>query len=128
MSDFYEQRRIKHFLYSWPFIILLGVILVIFFRAAWGAYLDERETQIVKQQRVVYLDELKDREASIQTEIDRLNTSRGVEEEIRQKFEVAKEGEGVIVIVDAPEDLGSSAEKPPRGFFQVIADFFSFRR
>jgi cell division protein FtsB len=128
MFDFYEQRKIRQFLYSWPLLILLGIILVIFLRAAWGASVQERETQVIKQQRLAYLEELEAREASIQAEIDRLSTGRGIEEEIRQKFEVAKEGEKVIVIVDAPEDSGPSSEKSSRGFFQRVADFFSFKR
>jgi cell division protein FtsB len=126
MADFYEQRRIKHILYSWPFLLLLGLILLLFVRATWGAYMQERETDMVKEQRAQYLADLKIRESLIRAEIERLDTERGVEEEIRQKFEVAKDGEGIIVIVDAPEDTNSSTSNTPRGFFEKMFDFFSF--
>ena len=40
----------------------------------------------------------------LEEEIERLSTERGVEEEIRSKFDVARAGEQVLVIVDAKEE------------------------
>ena len=110
MFDFYERRRIKQWLYSWPFLIVLIITSIFLAHGVWGVYQQERLTRVIKNQRLTHLEELEIREDALQEEINRLNTERGIEEEIRQKFEVAKEGEGVIVIVEPPLN-GSEADK-----------------
>lgn len=124
MFDFYERRKIKQWLYSWPFLIILIFISVLLIRGVSEVYQQERITRVNKNQRIEYLEELENREDALQKEIDRLNTGRGVEEEIRQKFEVAKEGEEVIVIVEPPlngsgVEIGTE-ESVFKRFFEVI--------
>ncbi len=102
MFDFYERRKIKQWVYSWPTVIFLVVIAGFLLNGVWGVYLKERQTRINKQQRSVYLDGLEVRKDALGGEINRLNTERGVEEEIRKKYEVAKEGEKIIVIIEPP--------------------------
>ena len=113
MFDFYEQRKIRQWLYSWPSLFVLAVLCILLIPGVFEVYQQERETRVNKNQQLSHLEELIEREEALQEEIDRLNTERGVEEEIRQKFEVAKEGERVIVIVDTPEV--SSAEDRSQG-------------
>ena len=55
-------------------------------------------------------------------EIARLDTERGVEEEVRNKFEVSKEGEGVIVLLDKKEEEVKIDKK--KGLFWWIVDLF----
>ncbi|NQV93445.1 septum formation initiator family protein [Candidatus Kaiserbacteria bacterium] len=105
MFDFYEKRKIRQWLYSWPFLILLIIMSIFLTHGVWGVYQQEVQTRVNKNQRVAHLEELEVRRNALQDEINRLNTERGIEEEIRQKFEVAKEGEGVIVIVEPPSSL-----------------------
>lgn len=47
---------------------------------------------------------LKEQDAQFQSESSYLKTSQGVEAEIRDKFDVSKQGEGVIVIVEKASD------------------------
>ncbi len=102
MFDFYEKRKIKQRLYSWPVLILLVVITSFLLNGVWGVFLKERQTYINKHQRLSYLSGLEVRKNALENEINRLNSERGVEEEIRKKYEVAKEGEKVIVIIEPP--------------------------
>ena len=51
------------------------------------------------------LEVLSTREAALQEEIDRLSTDRGIEEEIRSKYQVGHEGEQMIVIVQEQEEV-----------------------
>lgn len=102
MFDFYERRKIKQWLYSWSFFVVLLIASVFLTHGVWGVYQKERQTRINKQQRLAHLDELNTRREALEKEINQLSTERGIDEEIRQKFEVAMEGEEVIVIVDPP--------------------------
>ena len=128
MFDFYERRRIKRWLYSWPFLIVLIVASGSLLNGVWGVYQQERQTRINRNQRLTHLEELKIREGALKEEIDRLNTGRGIEEEIRQKFEVAKEGERVIVIVDPPENgPGFEVEEPKNQFEKFLGAIMFWR-
>ena len=55
---------------------------------------------------------------NISSEAARLQTDVGIETEIRQRFDVAKKGEGVIVVVD--KEL--PAPEPQKGFVRRVWD------
>ena len=63
----------------------------------------------------------------MQAKIDYLNSERGLEEEIRDKFNVAKEGEEVIVIVGPeigkPDDTKKEGSLV-KGLWSRILDVF----
>ncbi len=111
---------------SWPSLIILIILTFFLARGVWGVYVQERDTRITKNQRVAHLEELEGRESALQEELDRLDTERGVEEEIRRKFEVAREGEKVIVIVDAPTNAGEDSGGNPKGFWRSFFDTVVF--
>jgi len=102
MLEFHERRKLKRLLYSKVTLVVLLVVAALLLHSVWNVYQKEHGTRIIKAKRLEELNSLRGREAALQAEIDRLNTSRGVEEEIRKKFEVVREGESVIVIIDAP--------------------------
>ena len=120
MFDFYEKRKMRNVLYSKPVLVLLGVVVLLFIYSVWGAYQKETETKEKWKAREEVLTELEGRESELEEEIDRLNTEKGIEAEIRSKFEVAKEGEEVIVIVEPPEEEVSSAPREEKGFFKRL--------
>ena len=104
MFDFHEKRRMRNLVYSKISLFFLLVIIFLLAYTIWGVYQKERETQIKKTQRAQVLIEIEERERVLEEEIERLSTERGVEQEIRSKFDVARAGEQVLVIVDAKEE------------------------
>ena len=90
----------------------------------WGVFQKERETQVKKEQRAAVLTEIEQRERVLAEEIDRLNTERGVEEEIRSKFDVARKGEQVLVIVDAGDEDVSLESEEEVGVWQGFLNLF----
>jgi len=128
MFDFYERRKIRQWLYSWPFLVVLIITSIFLAHGVWGVYQQERLTRINKNQRLAHLEGLEVREDALKEEIDRLNTDRGIEEEIRQKFEVAKEGEGVIVIVEPPSDSFETNNRPHNNIFSRFYNVIIFWR
>lgn len=69
-------------------------------------------------------EELRLQDQDLKSKIERLNTTSGVEEEIRSKFNVVKESEKMVVVV---EDQNSSVSTTSSmvGFWQKIWNFFS---
>jgi len=87
-------------------------------------YQKEKDTRLRRIEQKEILDELKGRETALQEEIDRLSTQKGIEAEIRGKFEVGKEGEEMIIIVDNPEEEDQKNTGLEKTFWQKIFDWF----
>lgn len=111
MKEFNKRKRLKRILYSKFSIILL--ILALFFtaRASFYLFLKQNESQNKEEKAKQELSLLKSRLAALEGEIGRLNTEGGIEEEIREKFKVAKENENVVVIVNNEEEKEVPVEK-----------------
>lgn len=82
------------------FFLLLAICLLV--RTVWQMwdkrlYADQQATATAK--RVI---ELQARQRFLTDKNQQLETARGVEEEIRSNFSVAKQGERVITIVETP--------------------------
>lgn len=59
-----------------------------------------RETAIAKEAARNELQSLEERQKKLEQDIKGLSTDKGIEKNIRQQFQVAKDGEGVVVIVN----------------------------
>lgn len=68
---------------------------------------------------------LKEREASLLAQIEQLNTPEGVEADIREKFRLAKEGEGLIMILDEDPREEGNKEAPDRGIKSFFRGLFT---
>lgn len=118
MREFQERKKRKRRLYSiWSLLILL-VVMVLFAKGVYGVYEKEKSTKIELERLELQKADLESRYNSISKESNNLKTDSGVESVIREKFDVAKEGEGVIVIID------KTVEKPiqKKGFVERMWD------
>ena len=88
------QRRI--------FLVILLVLVAVAVRGVWGVYKKERESRELRHEAELQLADLKAREASLRADISELKSDRGMEAVLRQEYELAREGEKLIVIVEPP--------------------------
>ena len=124
MIMYKRARTVKRILYA-PITILALVIFSIFLvRAAFRAYQSERTSTIELQNLEQSKSELSTRETFIIKEIDRLQSSRGLEEELRNKYPVAKQGEHVVIIVEPKGGNGNSTSTSSGSFWSTIINFF----
>lgn len=82
---------------------ILIVILVVLVRGVWGIYHKYSRSRSNLAAAQTELQELQEREEELSFKIQRLRTEHGIEEEIVSKYNVAKEGERVIHILDGEE-------------------------
>lgn len=80
----------------------LLVVLAIGVRGVWGVYNKEQESRKLRIEAEAKLNDLKQREAELRADISVLRTDRGVEEQLRERYDLAKNNEGVVVIVEPP--------------------------
>ena len=122
--DFHEKRKFKRLLYSKLSLIILALIVIKLSFSVFDMYKKERDTRLkrIEQKNILY--EFKKREKDLSDEIKRLSSEKGIEEEIRSKFEVGKKGESVVLIIDNPEEENIKNNVAEKSFWQRLKDLF----
>jgi len=122
--DFHEKRKLKQFFYSKVTLVVLAIVVLLLLNSVWNIFLKERETNTTRKKLEREFVELQEREVLLREEIERLSTPRGVEEEIRSKFEVAKDGEEIMVIVDPGHKDSTDTDDSRRSFWSRLFNIF----
>lgn len=100
MFDFYEKRKLREIFFSKAVAGIVFVLAILLSISAYSRYTAERETREKRVDRAHELEELNMRAAALESKVNHLESERGIENAIREQFDVAKEGEEVIVVVD----------------------------
>jgi len=100
MKRFQARRQTKKILYSKVTIVILVLILLFIGKSVFSAYKKYSISREAAVERRENLEELENRKNSLGSKLENLNTDRGVEEELRSRFQVAKPGEKVLIIVE----------------------------
>ncbi|TSC62138.1 MAG: Uncharacterized protein G01um101448_579 [Parcubacteria group bacterium Gr01-1014_48] len=124
MLRFQEKKTFKRYLYSQVSLWILGIFILFVCNAVYGVYKKAQSANAFLAEAQKNLRAMQDQEKYFSAEIERLKSDQGIEEEIRSKFQVAKEGEKVVVIIDKKEDQNVTAMTPQKNFFQKILDIF----
>ena len=123
LRSFQQKRGWKNIIYSRPVLVLLAILVLAF---AWAVFrfMDKmqitRENRIIAESKVAQLEKEKEK---LSSDISKLETEAGVEESIRDKFGLAKEGEGLIVIVEE-KNTTEIPKKESGGFFGFFRNWF----
>ena len=99
MASFGKKKTITDYWYSRPVIFVLCIALIFLVISIKERYLVEREmsarTTATEKEKL----ELLERKQMLEEKVEYLSGDRGIEEEIRTHFDVAKQGEKVIILV-----------------------------
>ena len=112
-------------MYSIPVLVVLFAIFVFFASKAFLLYQKELDVRTKSEEVKADLVVLEAQKIELQKRVDFLETERGKEEELRSRFMVGKEGEGVIMVVDekATTTANSQSQKPS-GWWGRFLNFF----
>lgn len=117
MRDISEKRKkhtVRKAIYSWPVIAVLCVLTVLMCVGAWNTYKKERTTRETLEQVTGVYDELHVREEQLAADVAALETSFGVESEIRDRFGLVREGEEQVIIIDEGDKKSENGEVPKK--------------
>lgn len=103
MFDFHEKRKIKAILFSKITLLLLLVPIAFLGMSVFGLYEKEREVSKRRVENEQELERLHERARALKANVHALTSERGIEGEIRDRYDVAKEGETVVVIIEEEE-------------------------
>ncbi len=124
MFDFFERRKFRRLMYSKVALLCLLFVVVFLAKGVWDVYSKEREASRLVRERQAELKDIEARQTALVAELKKLSTARGIEEELRQKYEVAREGEKVIVLVDPPKEDSPHATESSKGFWGWFKSLF----
>lgn len=101
MNEFSTRKEPrKNFVYSWFFLAVLLIILGLFAKSAYASFSKKKNAE---QERVKYHEkkqELESKKKALEDKINALKTDRGVEEELRLRYNIKKSGETLIRIIE----------------------------
>ena len=124
MANFQDKKGLTRIIHSWPILAFLGILLVFFAFAVFRLTIKMKETSKNKEIAELKVTELQTTKEKLFNDIENLKTETGLEENIRNKFGLVKEGEDLIIIVDNKENLDSSDETEPNWFISVFNKWF----
>lgn len=110
MAVFQQKKKFYKIFYTRPTLVLLVVLFLIALNSTWNMYEKASLAREQKNRLEKELVDLKTRKADLEAKIANLKTERGLEEEIRGRFSVAKNGESVVVVVDPSSNEGTSTQ------------------
>ncbi|MFA5826879.1 MAG: septum formation initiator family protein [Candidatus Paceibacterota bacterium] len=120
MRNFQKNGEKKHFMQSKIFLIFLCIIILIFFFSMFSFVDKMRDTQKNKDIIKDKIAELEKSKQTFNSEITKLKTEEGIEENIREKFGVVKEGENLMMVVDDKNPLVEEKEENNKDFWSII--------
>ncbi|MFZ2620987.1 MAG: hypothetical protein WAX85_02275 [Minisyncoccia bacterium] len=123
MLDFHQKRKVRSVMYHRVTVVILSVITLIVLHSTWLVYNKKIESAEMKDVALRGVEELRIRDSDLLAKIDRLSTTPGVEEEVRSKFSVAKDGENAVVIVE-DEETKVSTTSQKISFWTKLKNFF----
>ncbi|TSC77552.1 MAG: Uncharacterized protein G01um101424_346 [Parcubacteria group bacterium Gr01-1014_24] len=110
-------------MHSKPILVFLGIGVLVF---AWGVIGFMGKMEITRENRKITenkVAELEKEKEKLSSDIAKLKTESGVEESIREKFGLAKEGEGLIVVVE-DKSKKEAEESQSGGFLSFLKNLF----
>jgi len=117
MKENHPKKKYHFSIYSKPFLIVLVAVAIILVNGTWGVLQKEIESKKNVAQVEQEFQQLTKRKELLKGQVQKLNTEEGIEESLRKKFQISKEGEKVLVVVDrAP----TSTQVQNTNFFQRI--------
>ena len=123
MAEFKKKNQYPF----WHSPIMLGILfcfLILFSFNVIKLVEKERETSKNKIIELNKIEDLRTREASLSADLNKLNTESGVEDTIRNKFQVVKPGEKVVAIVDEDAPKPEVTETESHGFWSWVKNMF----
>lgn len=123
MAEFQKKQTWQKVLYSkGSFIVILFLIGFMIYNI-FSILPKLRETALNKNKALNQVESIQEQTATLTSRIEKLKTEQGIEDDIRSKFRVVKEGEGLIVIVDDPKKEEVKQEESG-GFWSFLKKLF----
>lgn len=120
-----QWKRLFFRIVIWILLIALLGLLIAVSAATWRVMTRGEAARTAHESAEDNLEGLTERKAKIEDALRRLDTPRGVEEEIRERYQVGLPGEEQFVIVE-PKNKTATTSDASQGFWGDIQSWFGF--
>lgn len=122
MFDFQQKRWLRSVFTSRITWVILLVIASFIFVSTYDRYLIARDMADRRLGSEAEITALELRKTNLDADVQYLSNERGIEAQMRRQFDIAREGEQVVIILDdtfiASSSLPVEALKPPRPWYR----------
>lgn len=124
MRNFQKRERLKYIMQSKLFLMFLSIVIFTFIYSMFSFINKMEETG--KNRKIVEdkITELEKSKEKLNSDIIKLKTEKGIEESIRERFGLAKDGEGMIMVIDDKNQIKTQKEPESGVFWSVIKSWF----
>lgn len=101
-------------------LLLLGLFLlvVLAMSGVWGIYRKDQESLVLKEQAVSQLAALSTQQDQLKDSISALETERGKEAALREQYNMGRDGEGMVIIVEPQKPAPVAATSTSQSWFR----------
>ena len=122
-----KRQQIKRRLYSKTTIVVFLALFLLLLRPTWNIYKKSQESKQNLRQAQMELDALKTRKSELEHDLAYVKSQPGFDQEIRDKFGVAKKDETMIVIVRDQNEKKPAPPPPPETFWTRLKAMFGLK-
>ncbi len=123
MRLFQERRKLKRIIFSKPALSVMLVLAILSAGAAVKAVFKAYGAYKTSEEIAARARNLEEEKIRLEERIERLGTPEGLEKEAKERFNVKKPGEEVLIIVNPVNAPTSSDIKASGGFWGFISNF-----
>ena len=123
MRNFKGKRGLGDILESKPVLVFLSVLVLVSVWSLIGFWGRMAETQKNRKTAEEKVSELAQAKIKLEADIGKLESERGIEEVLREDYGLAKEGEGMIIVMEDP-NLPETEKEKPGGFWNFFKNLF----
>lgn len=124
------KKRKRHFIFSNFSIVVLVILTFVFGHHLFGSISKYRLSEEKLSETLLRLEQKEEEKEVLRAKIDTLDTPEGRERAIRERFNVVKENEGVIYVIEDETsfdvELLREEDDSERGFFRNLMEVFGF--
>jgi cell division protein FtsB len=124
MFDFQQKRKMRTVFGSRVTQGILVVLTSLVFLSSYNRYLIARDMAERREVAESEIKDLEERRRTLEAEVKYLSNDRGIEAEMRRQFDIARDGEQVVIILDDEEkptstkDIMDNAPAPKRAWYR----------
>ncbi|MBI5742641.1 MAG: hypothetical protein HZA25_02275 [Candidatus Niyogibacteria bacterium] len=120
MREFQERQKVRHILSSRPVLWIAGVIVLWLTVAVGREYLALRSAERLRLAAEAERQAVEEKVAAVREKARELGSDAGLEKIVRERFNVKKPGEELIVIVDDKTASGTRPAAKEQGFWAAL--------
>lgn len=113
MFDFQQKRKLKSWYSSRVTQVVVFVLALMVLASAFNRYLIADDMADRRATVEAEINNLEKRKDSLEAEVQYLSNDRGIEAEVRRQFDVAREGEQVVIILEDEPEVTNEPPPPP---------------